>query len=162
MTLPQDFDSAKVNLLEIHQNLSGFLTYSYFSYRMTDSDLFQSLYFRELVNQKWGQLILSKNTFDKGVGFYLKWVDFRLNKPYGDDNVFVYLDKDWLSLLDKYLIPFLKSMEIDFLNHSIEFISYENDYDKTAKPSNEEILKNAAHLYSLLLSHNIIQKENLE
>ena len=162
MTLPQDYDSAKVNLLEIHQNLSGFLTYCYFSYRMTDSDLFQSLYFKELVNQKWGQLILSKNTFDKGVIFYLKWVDFRLNKPYGDDNVFVYLDKDWLSLLEEYLIPFLKSMEIDFLNHSIEFISYENDYDKTAKPSNEEILKNAAHLYSLLLSHNIIQKENLE
>lgn len=161
MLLPNEFESTKLNLLEIHENLSGFLTYSYYSYWMSDSDLFQSLYLKELLNQEWGQRILSKDTYVKGGAFYHKWVEFRITKPYGDDNVFVYLDEDWLILLHDYLIPFLRMLESDFVNHAIEFVSFERRLDKSKKPSNEDILKNAAHLYRLLIENKIIHKENL-
>jgi hypothetical protein len=161
MVLPEDFKSTKLNLVEIHENLSGWLTYSYYSYRMSDSDLFQSLYFKELLNKDWGQCILSNGTYEKGDVFYRNWLKYRLKKPYGDDNVFVYLDEDWLTLLHEYLIPFLKNLEFDFLNHAIEFVSFEKRLDKSKKPSNEDILRNAAHLYRLLMENNIIHKENL-
>jgi len=161
MVLPEDFESTKLNLVEIHENLSGWLTYSYYSYRMSDSDLFQSLYFKELLNKDWGQSILSKGTYEKGEFFYRRWLEFRLSKPYGDDNVFVYLDDDWLTLLHEYLIPFLKNLEFDFLNHAIDFVSFEKRLDKSKKPSNEDILRNAAHLYRLLMENKIIHKENL-
>jgi hypothetical protein len=128
---------------------------------MSDSDLFQSLYFKELLNKDWGQSILSKGTYEKGEFFYRRWLEFRLSKPYGDDNVFVYLDDDWLTLLHEYLIPFLKNLEFDFLNHAIDFVSFEKRLDKSKKPSNEDILRNAAHLYRLLMENKIIHKENL-
>lgn len=72
------------------------------------------------------------------------------DKPYSNEQVFVYLDKDWHQLLERSLIPTLKQIEEDLLRNKIEFAPYSKNFKQHEKPSNSAILERVTLLYKLI------------
>jgi hypothetical protein len=160
--LNQNRENASNLLIEIYDALSQMTCYSKYCYNLYDSDLFEVFEFSSLINQKWGQLIITEPTFNKLRQFSDEWLIYRRNAPYGDDEIFVYSDIEWHRIIKNYLLPALESMERDFEKHGIEYTSYKITYDPDARPSDEDILERGRTLYGLLLKHKVIKRYYLD
>lgn len=122
-------------------------------------DYMEIFIFGELVDKKWGALILSNETFLRLKNFESRWRTFVHNKAYGQDGVFVYFDPEWRNIVLDYLIDSLKYMEGDFEEQSIQYIGVKTHFDPSAHPTTEEILNKGEVLYNILLQNGLQEKE---
>ena len=90
--------------------------------------------------------------------FHLEWQRYRKNVAYSDDKIFIQLDERWIKIINDYLKPALKSIEKDFDQFDVKYISYKQNVFNYRYPTNEELLSRANYLYELLLKHEIIDK----
>ena len=95
--------------------------------------------------------------------FYKEHVfEYRNNFSYSDDEIFIYLDFKWQEIISLYMIPAIISIEDDFTKHKLEYISYKNSYNPKSRPTDEEIVLRAKHLYKLLINNKIYKKHYLD
>lgn len=109
-----------------------------------------------LLQREWGKDCVSDVTHSKLVAFRSEWLEYKRTKVYADDAVFRHLDKDWLRIINKYLVPCLVSLETDLVACDVEFSPFDLHCDPLRFPSSKELLERAECLYGLLIDHGII------
>ena len=132
----------------VYSNLCD-LRKSYFFYEMVKEDIWDvnsiDYYFKD-VNQ---QLTLSQDTIKLRDDFSVKFDAYIRSKKYSADRVFVYLDSDFISILDNELKAFLESFNSDLLRAG--FTDVESlDVEEREFPTNEAILERVEFLYELI------------
>ena len=145
-------------LLSIYNYLSKIYNNEQMAYTCALDDLYMADNLSALVNKKWGTNILGTHSFGFLIEFEQLWRHYRKTAPHGEDEIFVNIDPAWKKIVQDCLVPLLNSMENDFHEYGIEFISYKEYHDPDARPSDEEILERGRTLYDLLLKHGIIKK----
>jgi|GEM_PF-5465578 len=108
-----------------------------------------SVYFEDLV-------FLSSETKELMYAFEKSWYNYLNKTAYSVDAVFVYLDKDFQSILDVELSSFLQGFKDDMKNNG--YTDYWKADKKRQYPSNEQIVERAKTLYGLLIEHKVITK----
>lgn len=160
--LNENREEAIIKLKEVHHELSLLTTFGELHYNVYDSDLYEVNYFNALTKRKWGNKLLSENTFLKLAMFHENWKLYRLHNSYADDPFFVFLDYKWNKIVQVYLIPLLAEIENDFIRNDVGFITYTTIYDPEVKPTAKEIVERVRILYDLLIKHKIIERHYLD
>lgn len=161
-SLNVNIEFARSQVVRIYDLLAKMSFYSQHCYNVYDSDLFEVLEFKSLIEQQWGKQILSLTTFVRLNQFYQSWQSYRDGASYRDDEIFVYLDENWLTIITTNLLPLLDSFEEDFDANGIEYISYKTNYSLDSKPTDSQIIERAKILYDLLLKNKIIKRHYME
>lgn len=94
--------------------------------------------------------VFSKSTLDTFRLFVSSLEAYLNSRLYSRDQVFVYIDPEWHTLLKEKLIPSLLLMEKDFISNNIDFVSFNKSDDAGKMPSNLDILERVSFLYELL------------
>lgn len=153
--------NAKIPLSHIHFCLVS-LTYYNSNVWAAEESIIEDFNFKGLLKREWGTDILSDNSFKGLVKFREKWLTYKESVNYAGDTVFMYFDKNWIKIINVYLLPAIESMESDMASHKIEFVSYRNHYDPLKKPTIDNILERGNTLYKLLLDAKIVTKSYTE
>lgn len=161
-SLNMNMGFARNQVIRIYDILANMSSYSQYCYNVYDSDLFEVLEFKSLIEQDWGKELLSVTTFAHLKQFYQAWQSYRMDDSYRDDEIFVYLDNEWRTILNTNLLPLLNSFEQDFDIKGIEYKSYKTYYSVDSRPTDSQIVERAKHLYDLLLKNKIIKRHYME
>jgi|GEM_PF-3269268 len=170
ITLPQGDQNIEIYLIHIFNMLSSLVDLKLVeNYPSLIEGIYDDFKFKELVEQKWGDDKISKETIKLGFEFHRAWMDYVDIKSYGDD-FFVCYDPEWYAILESKLIPTLISFDRDLSKHNINKINCEgnvisrnklpSEVNMNNRPSDEYLLWRVSNLYKLLKDNNIISSSN--
>ena len=151
----------KILLSQIHFCLVSLSYYNSNAWAAEES-IIEDFEFKGLLKKEWGTDILSERSFKGLVEFREKWLAYKESVNYAGDTVFMFFDQKWKDIVKEYLCPALDSIELDFLNNHMDYISYKKNADFDAYPSISEILERGETLYKLLLNKNIVKKRYMD
>ncbi|MCB0638656.1 MAG: hypothetical protein KDC54_18625 [Lewinella sp.] len=146
-------------LLNIYAYLNRVIAMEAGAYHCVMDDLYMAYHFQALLDGKWGYMTLSPETSQELNDFAESWRGYRKEKPYGEDEYFVFFDPEWHEIIQYRILPALKAMEADFRRNQVAYQSLQTTYSPSARPPDEAALERGRTLYNLLLSHRIIKKD---
>lgn len=160
-------ENKQLKINEIHNlyyELKVLYTQKHKGYNTSLDELVNSYHvFKEdhFINKnEWVAKYLSDTTINRFEQFKSKWLNYLIEKPYGENGIFVSIDSDWHKIEKQYLIPLLDSFEENLNKAGYEFLSYQNE-DICPAPTYREIIKQGSFLYELLTKNKIVDKSYL-
>ncbi len=163
-----NMENKQLEIKEVHNfycELKVLLTEGHKGYNTSMDELINSYNILRanhfISRNKWTTKYISNTTINSFELFRSKWIEYIIKKPFGENGIFVSLDKDWHNLQKKYLVPLLDLFEEDLKKAGYDFSSYKEEYSKQAAPMEHEIIEQASILYKILIKNKIIDKSYL-
>lgn len=154
-------DPIKYDLQHLHFYLSSISYYNNNIFGAEES-LIEDCRFGELVRGEWDQEVLKSETLMLLKKFRTNWLQYKREKDYSENPLFVSIDPEWKRIVREDLIPALQAMELDMDQYQIEYAPILNNYKPDNFPPVEDILHAGSILYKSLLDNKIISKNYLD
>lgn len=149
-------------LLSIYSILIKISSQEPMAYTTALDDLYMDYKFKALIEKKWGSNVLGDSSFEKLTQFEKKWLDYRRENTFGEDEIFVYLDPNWHQIRETYLWPSIDSLKRDFNKNIADSNLDRTTIENKRRPTDAEILERGKILYGMLIKNGIIDKSYID